>query len=85
MAILADTIISIGNNKSIELLKGTKTKVINAKGKFITPGFIDTHVHLMMGGNSLLNVQLRDANTPKEFTKKNCRFLQKVFLKEVGY
>ena len=52
MAILNDAILAIGTIEEIEELKGTNTKIIDVQGKFITPGFIDTHVHLMMGGNS---------------------------------
>lgn len=70
MAISADTIMAIGSSSDIKLYQGDKTKLIDAKGQFITPGFIDSHVHLLMGGNSLLSVQLRDADTPEEFTKR---------------
>lgn len=67
MAINNDSIIAVGSNKEIIQFKGSSTKIIDAQGAFITPGFIDSHVHLMMGGNSLLSVQLRDAKTKEEF------------------
>ncbi len=70
MAIAGNKIIAVGNTTGILTHKGETTKVINAKGKFITPGFIDSHVHLMTGGRSLLSVDLRDATTPKEFGKR---------------
>jgi predicted amidohydrolase YtcJ len=70
IAISGDSILAVGTNEEIEKLKGTETKHIDAEGNFITPGFIDAHVHLMMGGNSLLSVELRDADTPEEFTKR---------------
>ncbi|TMM55879.1 amidohydrolase [Maribacter algarum] len=70
MALVGDSIIAIGAHEEIKELKDVSTELVNAEGNFITPGFIDTHVHLMMGGNALLSVELRDANTPEEFTKR---------------
>lgn len=70
MAIDADTIVAIGTIEEINKYKGKKTKIVDAYGKFITPGFIDSHVHLLQGGNSLLSVELRDAKTPEEFAKR---------------
>ena len=67
MAVKADTILAIGSLDDIHKFKGSDTEIKDVGGKFITPGFIDTHVHLLMGGNSLLSVQLRDANTKQEF------------------
>lgn len=74
MAISGDTILAIGTHEEIDKYKGPTTEVIDEQGSFITPGFIDTHVHLLMGGNSLLNVQLRDANTREEFTNRIANF-----------
>ena len=41
--------------------------MIDAKGGMVTPGFIDSHVHFVIGGFRLSSVQLRDARTPAEF------------------
>ncbi len=76
IAISADTIVAIGNDKEIQNYKGASSKVVDAGGKFMTPGFIDSHVHLMMGGNSLLSVELRDAATPEEFSKRISDYAQ---------
>ncbi len=70
IAIAADTILAIGNKEAVEPFKGTNTEIVDANGKFITPGFIDSHVHLLTGGRSLLSVDLRDASTPEEFSKR---------------
>lgn len=67
MAISADTILAIGSEKELQFFTGSKTEVVDLNGAFVTPGFIDSHVHLMMGGNALLSVQLRDAKTKEEF------------------
>ena len=40
----------------------------------MTPGFIDTHVHMMSSGFGLSSVQLRDASTPQEFIDRIAEF-----------
>ncbi len=78
MAIKDDSILAVGSYDAIQKFKGEKTKIIDAKGNFITSGFIDTHVHLLMGGNSLLNVRLRDAKTKQEFINRIASFAKKI-------
>ncbi|WP_281991570.1 amidohydrolase [Aquimarina aggregata] len=74
MAIKGDSILAIGSSEDLKKFKGQYTEIIDADDNFITPGFIDSHVHLLMGGNSLLNVQLRDANTKEEFINRIASF-----------
>lgn len=78
IAISGDSILAIGSNETVLEYKGKQTKIIDAEGKFITPGFIDPHVHLMTGGRSLLNVELRDAKTPKEFIERIADFAKTI-------
>ena len=78
MAIAADTILAIGTNEYIQTFKGATTEVLDVQGRFVTPGFIDSHVHLLTGGRSLLSVELRDAHTPAEFTKRIADHAKKV-------
>jgi dihydroorotase/N-acyl-D-amino-acid deacylase len=42
VAIRGDRIVAVGSN----LPRGTATRVIDAQGKMVTPGFIDLHAHL---------------------------------------
>lgn len=70
MAIKNGKIEAIGKMQDLELFKNTETKSIDLNGQFVVPGFIDCHVHLMTGGRSLLNVDLKDAKTPKEFSSR---------------
>lgn len=74
MAIKGDSILAVGSIDDIQKFKGKDTETLNVHGNFITPGFIDTHVHLLMGGNSLLNVQLRDAKSQQEFIDRIASF-----------
>lgn len=47
---------------------------VNLKGRFVMPGFQDNHVHFMEGGAALASVDLRDAKTPDEFSRRIAAF-----------
>ncbi len=65
-----DTIIAVGAAADVEHLVGPDTEVIAVPGSMLVPGFIDTHVHFISGGAGLASVQLRDAATAQEFTRR---------------
>jgi predicted amidohydrolase YtcJ len=68
VAVLGDRIVAVGSNADLEALRGRDTKVIDAGGKLLLPGFNDAHVHFVVGGRSLDAVQLNDATSLEEFT-----------------
>ncbi|MGZ8847719.1 MAG: amidohydrolase [Pyrinomonadaceae bacterium] len=70
VAILGNRIIAVGSTTEIKKLSGANTKVIDANGQLLLPGFNDAHVHFMSGGFQLSSVDLRDANTPLEFAER---------------
>jgi predicted amidohydrolase YtcJ len=49
---------------------GPGTRRIDLAGRMVVPGFIDDHTHLLSGGFQLGSVDLRDAPTPAEFTRR---------------
>lgn len=76
IAIGADTIIAVGTSEEIARYNSDKTEIIDAKGQFITPGFIDAHVHFIDAGFILSSVDLRTAKTPEEFIQRIKDFAQ---------
>lgn len=70
MAISGESIISIGSMQEISNYTGKETDIVDISGKFVTPGFIDSHVHFITGGFNLNSVQLRNAKTPEEFIRR---------------
>ena len=76
MAVKGDSILAIGSIEAILKLQGKETEVTNMEGKFITPGFIDAHVHLIDAGFNLLSIQLRDAKSPEEFINRIKKYAQ---------
>ena len=67
MAVSGDTIVAVGSKREVMKHRSGDGTVIDLGGRFVTPGFIDSHVHLLQGGSNLASVQLRDASTPEEF------------------
>ncbi len=45
LLICGDRIAEVGKTKNIKELAGSRTQIIDARGKTMTPGFIDVHMH----------------------------------------
>jgi predicted amidohydrolase YtcJ len=70
VAVAADRIVEVGDSGSVAKLVGSSTTVIsNGKG-LVSPGFSDGHLHLLSGGFQIARVNLRDASSPAEFTRR---------------
>lgn len=69
VAIHGDSILAVGDSAVIAAFVGTGTEVVHARGT-VMPGFADDHVHFSDGGFQLSQVDLRDAATPEEFTRR---------------
>jgi len=70
VAVLGDRIVSVGSNSDVNNWRGPNTRVIDAEGKLLLPGFNDSHVHFVNGGLALDAVQLNDATSPEEFARR---------------
>jgi hypothetical protein len=70
MAVLGDRIVAVGSAAEVDTWHGPKTKVLDAQGKLLLPGFNDAHVHFVDGGDHLSAVQLKEAASPQEFASK---------------
>jgi predicted amidohydrolase YtcJ len=63
IAVKGDTIYALGSTNEIKRFIGDSTNVIDAKGSFVMPGFIESHAHLLSLGNSKMRLNLANANT----------------------
>ncbi|CAN5641385.1 amidohydrolase [soil metagenome] len=80
IAVSGNKIIFVGKDSQIKKFISEKTKVIDAKGKLIIPGFNDAHVHILGMGNLFSAVDLRFIRSPQEMVEKikyQTRFLPK--------
>jgi len=48
---------------------GPGTQVLDAAGRIVIPGLIDSHVHMLGGGANLAQIQLRDVADKEEFIR----------------
>src|SRR5688572_33341213 len=61
VAITGGRISAVGTTAQIKAMAGPKTEVIDLRGRAVTPGLIDTHVHFSAAA-SLFTVDLGDAD-----------------------
>ncbi|MER8730527.1 MULTISPECIES: amidohydrolase [unclassified Mesorhizobium] len=59
VAIKDGNILAVGDRRTIETLKGPATKIIDAQGGSVVPGFIEAHMHLFGGAAELDNLHLQ--------------------------
>lgn len=70
VAIRGAKIVAVGDDPAIEKMRGMGTKVINAAGKLVLPGFVDCHSHFFEGSIKLGWVHLEDANNLSDIRAK---------------
>ncbi len=74
VAVIRDRIIAVGSDKAVLRWRGPQTRVIDARGRRLLPGFNDSHVHVFDGGDSLASVQLSDVDDVGTFSKRIADF-----------
>jgi predicted amidohydrolase YtcJ len=72
MAVSGDTLVAVGSDAEIRALARPDTAVVDLKGRFVTPGFQDSHLH--MPGPSVFDVSLDEVQTIEEFKAKLAAF-----------
>jgi predicted amidohydrolase YtcJ len=66
LAIKDGKIIFVGSNQDVGKYISSTTNIIDLNGKFVMPGFNDSHAHFLGLGESLLNIDLRNAKNWNE-------------------
>ena len=69
VAVKGNRIVFVGSNHEAESYLSAKTRVIDGQGHTLTPGFIDTHVHLFWGAMWLGQAELRGVKSKEDLTK----------------
>ncbi len=70
VAVLGERIVSVGSNEEVAQWRGPQTRIIDAAGKLLLPGFNDAHTHFASGGFQLESVQLTDATSAEELVRR---------------
>ena len=70
VAIRNGKIVAVGDDPVVERMRGMGTKVINAGGKLVLPGFVDCHVHFLGGSVNLGRVNFEGAKDVADIQKR---------------
>ena len=69
IAISGESIMDVGH-ADYKHVQGPDTELIDLRGNFVVPGFMDNHTHFMSGGFQILSIDLRDANSITELIQR---------------
>ena len=77
MAIDGQRILAVGSNADIAPYLTASTTLVDG-GALVVPGFIDTHVHFLDGGEALESVQLRDVTSREQFRQRFADYVETI-------
>ncbi|WP_318248258.1 amidohydrolase [Xinfangfangia pollutisoli] len=60
VALAGGKVLAVGTAEEVGALAGPGCRVIDAGGRTVLPGFVESHLHLVLGGAELTNLQLAD-------------------------
>lgn len=78
VALRGDTIVAAGSTRDVNRFRGPSTRVLGGGDRSVLPGFGDSHTHFVDGGFQLMSVDLRDADSPTEFTRRIAEFARRL-------
>jgi len=70
VAIRGAKIVAVGSDAEIKKMQAAGTKVIDAAGRLVLPGFVDSHIHFMDGSLSLGRVNLEGAKDAPDIQQR---------------
>src|SRR5690348_10037409 len=70
LAVRGEKIVAVGTEQEIAPYRGSSTKVMDAGGRLVLPGFTDCHVHFVDGSIGLTQVDLNGAESIAEIQKR---------------
>ncbi len=74
VAVRDGKIVFVGTDKDAARWKGKKTQVVPLRGRLVTPGFEDAHMHVMSGARNLDRIDLTDETALPAIQERIRRF-----------
>jgi predicted amidohydrolase YtcJ len=76
VAIKDNKIVAVGKTNDINALADSKTQVIDLKGKLVTAGFNDAHIHFLSGSLGLAEVDMLNTHSPADVADRVNQFIK---------
>ncbi len=70
IAVTGNIITKVDSADEINLVTGSITKIMDAKGNSVSPGFVDSHLHLDVAMQRLGTLTIEDVETAADFKKR---------------
>ena len=70
VAVRGDQIVYVGNNQGARAFIGKGSRAIDLKGKLLLPGFVESHIHVLMGAATTSGVTLSMTDTLADIQRK---------------
>src|SRR5688572_32575174 len=70
IAVTKDRIVFVGSNADAQKFVGSKTRVVDLKGRTVLPGFADAHQHLSGVGFREMTLNLENTTSLEDFLAK---------------
>ncbi len=69
-AVIGDRVVAVGSDAEIGAWRGASTRVVDAAGRRVLPGFNDVHAHIVPGGQEIDGADLRKSTSPDDFKRR---------------
>ncbi|HEY0014765.1 MAG TPA: amidohydrolase [Longimicrobium sp.] len=70
LAVRDGRVLAVGTDDQVRRLAGRTTEVVDLRGRLVTPGFNDAHIHFGAGGRGLLQVELLGTTSLAEIERR---------------
>lgn len=70
VAVRGDQIVYVGDNAGARAFIGKGSRAIDLKGKLLLPGFVESHIHVLMGAATTSGVTLTMTDTLEDIQRK---------------
>jgi predicted amidohydrolase YtcJ len=70
LAVRGERLLAVGTDAEIAAHRAAHTRVVDAGGRFVTPGFIDDHTHFNQAGALLIGANLLDVSAAAPFATR---------------